>query len=140
MIAGSSVCIGFSVPPSVVPTHNLTIVFKHLKPSWYGKYIQIGYWNEHTSDFPSDNADYVASFKLSRTQNSVTKSLPEGVYAVACFVDENGNGKIDKNWLGIPSEPYCFSANYKPVLSAPDFEDCDLILDNNRTLTLNMLD
>lgn len=36
-----------------------------------------------------------------------------GQCAVAVFHDINGNGELDRNWLGIPAEPYAFSR--KPV-------------------------
>jgi uncharacterized protein (DUF2141 family) len=35
--------------------------------------------------------------------------LPAGRYAVAVFHDRNGNGVLDTNLLGIPSEPAAFS-------------------------------
>jgi len=37
--------------------------------------------------------------------------LPPGPYAVQVLHDENDNGKLDKNFLGIPSEDYGFSNN-----------------------------
>ena len=37
--------------------------------------------------------------------------LPEGIYAIALFVDANKNLKIDKNFLGIPKEQFGFSNN-----------------------------
>ena len=37
------------------------------------------------------------------------EKLPPGRYAVAVFHDENGNGRIDTNFLGLPSEGYGFS-------------------------------
>ena len=38
-----------------------------------------------------------------------TFQVPPGAYAVAAFHDENGNGKLDRNLLGLPTEPYAFS-------------------------------
>jgi len=39
------------------------------------------------------------------------KDLPYGSYAIKLFHDENGNGKLDGNFLGIPKEDYGFSNN-----------------------------
>lgn len=39
--------------------------------------------------------------------------LPAGAYAVRVMHDENGNGKLDTNILGIPTEGYGFSNNLK---------------------------
>jgi len=51
-------------------------------------------------------------------------SLPAGKYAVSVYLEENGNRKLDKNWLGIPTEPVGASRNPKGALGPPRFEDC----------------
>jgi len=48
--------------------------------------------------------------------------LPPGTYAANGYHDENGNGKFDTDFLGIPEEGYMFSNDVKPFLSAPSFE------------------
>lgn len=37
-----------------------------------------------------------------------------GEYALMVYVDENGNKRIDKNFIGIPKEPLGFSNRYNP--------------------------
>lgn len=49
--------------------------------------------------------------------------LPPGTYAVSCFHDLNGNGRLDKNWAGIPTEPYGFSNNARPKFRAPNWDE-----------------
>jgi len=51
-------------------------------------------------------------------------NLEPGRYAIALYHDLNGNGVMDKNFVGIPKEPYGFSKDFRPKLSAPSFEDC----------------
>lgn len=51
--------------------------------------------------------------------NIMFENLPEGWYAVAVYLDENGNGKLDKNAMGWPEEPYGFSNNAKGSLVGP---------------------
>ena len=53
----------------------------------------------------------------------VIENLPKGIYAFAVVHDENENGKLDTNMLGIPKEGACTSKNAKGFLSPPDFED-----------------
>ena len=48
--------------------------------------------------------------------------LLHGEYAIAVFVDLNGNGKMDKNFFGIPKEQYGFSNNVMGRMSAPTFD------------------
>jgi uncharacterized protein (DUF2141 family) len=53
----------------------------------------------------------------------VFRDLPPGVYAVAVFHDENMNGKLDKNFLGIPQEGYGASNNPGKKMRAPRFDE-----------------
>lgn len=62
-------------------------------------------------------------------------SLPYGRYALAVYHDENGNGGLDKNLLGIPKEPYGFSNNPRAKWSAPTYEETSFELGAER-LTL----
>ena len=48
--------------------------------------------------------------------------VPYGDYAIAIFHDENGNGKMDKNLLGIPVEAYGFSNNRRVTLGPPQWD------------------
>lgn len=57
---------------------------------------------------------------------SIDLDLPElapGVYALSAFHDLNGNGKLDTNIFGIPTEPYCFSNNARPKFRAPNWAE-----------------
>ena len=53
----------------------------------------------------------------------VLTNLDPGRYAIILFHDENGNGKLDKNALGVPTEPYGFSNNVRGFLGPRDFEE-----------------
>ena len=55
--------------------------------------------------------------------------LPKGEWAVAITQDLNNNEKIDKNFIGIPTEPYAFSNNIRPTMAAPKFEECKFMVD-----------
>jgi uncharacterized protein (DUF2141 family) len=48
-------------------------------------------------------------------------NVPAGTYAISVFHDENGNGKLDTNWLGIPREGVGASNNPKPRMGPPKF-------------------
>jgi uncharacterized protein (DUF2141 family) len=52
----------------------------------------------------------------------VLTNLDPGPYAIILFHDENGNGKLDKNALGVPTEPYGFSNNVLGFLGPPAYE------------------
>lgn len=48
-----------------------------------------------------------------------------GKYAIAVIHDENHNGELDTNWLGIPKEGYGFSSGAEVSMSAPSFSDAE---------------
>ena len=58
----------------------------------------------------------------------VFSNLGPGRYAAVAFHDENGNGKLDKNFLGVPAEPYGFSNNAQGFLGPPTFGDAAMVL------------
>ncbi|WP_375433804.1 DUF2141 domain-containing protein [uncultured Hymenobacter sp.] len=63
-------------------------------------------------------------------------NLPNGEWAVAITQDTNNNDKLDKNFVGIPTEPYAFSNNVRPKLSAPDFNDCKFVVSGPKVVTI----
>ena len=48
--------------------------------------------------------------------------LPPGDYAIAAFQDVNSNAVLDKNPLGIPSEPYGFSNDARGWFGPPSWQ------------------
>ena len=78
--------------------------------------------------FPDGKAVKADSVKLNGTQDTVVISidgLKPGSYAISTFLDENGDGKLNKR-LGIPSERFEFSNNPKLQFGPPSFNDCDI--------------
>ncbi|MCB0515558.1 MAG: DUF2141 domain-containing protein [Chitinophagales bacterium] len=65
--------------------------------------------------------------------------LPEGEYALTAFQDENENGKLDTNFWGIPVEKYGFYRAYRPIFSAPKFEDCAFYFDNTEDVQIEII-
>jgi uncharacterized protein (DUF2141 family) len=53
---------------------------------------------------------------------SFSKIQP-GTYGLSAFHDQNSNGKLDTNFLGMPTEDYCASNNARGVLGPPSFDD-----------------
>lgn len=48
--------------------------------------------------------------------------LPEGLYAIKSFADENGNGKLDTNLIGPPVEHHGFANNARGRMGPPAFD------------------
>ncbi len=49
--------------------------------------------------------------------------VPKGVYAISLYHDENDNGKLDTNFLGIPKEDTGASNNAPANFGPPTWED-----------------
>ncbi|MBM6593471.1 DUF2141 domain-containing protein [Microvirga pudoricolor] len=49
------------------------------------------------------------------------RNVKPGTYAIAVFHDLNGNAKLDRNFIGLPNEPYGFS-NDVGRRGPPNFE------------------
>ena len=65
------------------------------------------------------------------------EDVPEGIYAVSYVHDENDNGKMDTNFVGIPKEDYGCSNNAKGFMSAPKWEDAKFELSKTIELFIN---
>jgi uncharacterized protein (DUF2141 family) len=70
----------------------------------------------------------------------VFPDLPRGVYAASVLHDENGNGKMDKNFMGVPKEGYGASNNPKKKMRAPTFEEAKFSLnDAEQTIEIKLI-
>lgn len=65
------------------------------------------------------------SMKMASTPGEMQVEIPglrAGEYAVMVFHDQNGDGKLNRNLLGIPQEHWSGSLNTTFVLGAPSWE------------------
>ena len=63
-------------------------------------------------------------------------SIYSGRYAIQFYHDENQNGKLDLNLIGIPKESYGSSNDVKPVLGPPKFEKMLFNLTENKKVIM----
>jgi len=101
----------------------LTVTIKNLASS--SAPVVIGVYGTKNK-FP-DPKDQLKEYKFKPHGMALTAKitdLPFGTYAIATYQDVKSTGKISKNFIGIPTDPYGFSNNYKPTIKAPGFKDC----------------
>jgi uncharacterized protein (DUF2141 family) len=55
------------------------------------------------------------------------RNVKPGSYAIAVFHDINGNGRLDRSFIGLPSEPYGFS-NDVGRRGPPSFEAARIVV------------
>jgi uncharacterized protein (DUF2141 family) len=64
--------------------------------------------------------------------------LKDGVYAVAAVHDENGNGQLDTNFLGIPTEGIAISMNPR-LMGKPSFDEARFEIKGKTAITVNAI-
>lgn len=75
-------------------------------------------------------ADGVAVFALA--------DIEPGTYSFAAYYDKNGDGRLNRNAFGRPTEPYVFSNNVHPRLSKPSFNETAVRADRGRVIVLDL--
>ncbi len=102
--------------------------------------IEIGLYNK-ASDFPSTTKQFrVQRVKVTAPKTIVIfKDIPIGVYGISIYHDKNEDKKCNLNWIGYPTEGFCFSNNFKPFLSTPKFKDVQFVVKKDKTITIKML-
>jgi uncharacterized protein (DUF2141 family) len=83
--------------------------------------------------FPADvlrSAMRVVVMKIRKNQARCDfEDVPRGTYALVVLHEENMNGKLDTNWLGIPKEGYGFSNRARAPFGAPSFSVASFFYD-----------
>ncbi len=130
--------MGFSTPSEIEPTESVNITIeniKHVKGN-----IQIGIY-KNANHFLNEGKE----FKIIRkkvTGNTLTftlNSLEKGEYAFAIYHDKNSDKICNKNFFGIPEEPYGFSRVFKSVFSKPKFKNCKIDIGKQKNIRIRLL-
>lgn len=78
---------------------------------------------------------YSASVPARTSEQSIPiTGIPPGTYAVMAYQDENENGELDRNLIGIPSENYGFSRDARGKFGPPSFEDAAIAVHDEPTV------
>ena len=90
--------------------------------------------------FPGPSPIIGGSLRVEASKEPVCvwERLPAGDYAVSVIQDENANGGLDNNILGIPAEGYGASNNVLPPTSAPLWSDSRFALDGTAPVTITV--
>ena len=91
------------------------------------------------SDFPDGEGILTVRVPIAGPNTSCTFSnIDPGTYAVAAVHDENSNGKLDKNFVGVPSEGYGVSNNKTYALSSPKWDESIFTIAASESKTLQV--
>jgi len=101
--------------------------------------VKIGLYNKAQNFSKVDKVYKEATLKISsKTLKYKFTNIPNGVYAIAIFHDENQNSKLDKNLFGMPIEGYGFSNNIRPSFRSANFEESKFELNGDKNINIKM--
>lgn len=115
----------FSMPEAPSPKATLVLNVNNINKSsgrvWVGLY-------KSEDHFLDREKAILVSAKVTAEGNMKVHvpNLMLGTYAIAVFHDENDNGELDRNLLGIPSEPFSFVRKPKSKWRLPKFDEVAL--------------
>ena len=109
LIISSLIAAGFALPAPMAHAGELTVKITDIRAAKGTLMVSVANseaaWNNQEKP--------VAAEKIAAIGKELVLkfNLPAGSYAVQVLHDENDNGKMDANFMGIPSEGYGFSNN-----------------------------
>ena len=95
---------------------------------------------QSSDGFPSDHTKSYALKNVSIEGDSVTvtiSDIPFENYAISLLHDENSNGKMDTNWIGLPKEGAGISNNVKSKFGPPKYKEAKF-KHNSKKFLLNI--
>ena len=103
---------------------NLRVVATNVKSDQGKIYVWV---YDKKDDWLSDRYRTQTSVKVAgnRKDDTVTLELllPAGEYALSVFQDVNDDGKLARNFIGMPKEPAGLSNNVRPRFGPPKYKD-----------------
>lgn len=122
-------------------TNDLTVQITGLKSN-AGKCLVALYKDK--KGFPTEAKDALKTVTATIKDGKCTavfSNVASGEYAVSVVHDENGNGKLDTNFIGIPKEGIGTSNNAKSSFGPPSYEASKFQFGkiNSINITLNYL-
>jgi uncharacterized protein (DUF2141 family) len=100
---------------------------------------------QNAQGFPDDTSKAVRQQSVEIDPRTLSaqvtfKDLPQGAYAVSALHDENSNGKMDKNFVGMPKEGYGASNNPKKKKRPPTFDEAKFSLNGSeQTIEITLI-
>lgn len=129
LLVGSSwlLPVGPPAAPHAAATESVTVVVSALASTQ--STVKLYFYNAPDTFLKRGQYAFWRSVKPEgKNEISLPVDLPKGEWAVAITQDTNNNDKLDKNFLGIPTEPFAFSNNVHPTLGPPHFDECKFLV------------
>ncbi|MDZ7842917.1 MAG: DUF2141 domain-containing protein [Gammaproteobacteria bacterium] len=96
--------------------------------------------HDRADTFPGAEQAHAARARVIGASQTVAVEVPDGRYAIAVYQDLNGNGRLDSNLVGIPTEPVGFSRNARGSMGPPKFDDAAVDVNGEHRLDIQLTD
>ena len=127
--------LSFAAAPAQAQDADVTLTFE--TGSRTGK-VMVALFNSeanYQTNAPFASAEADAS---GETAVAVFHNLPAGDYAVRAYHDVNGDGRMNTNPFGMPSEPYAFSNNAVGMMGPASWERAHFTVSGATTQTISI--
>ena len=92
--------------------------------------VEVAIYNSRRKWLKSGGAYFVKRIEVDDKDVVVKfENLPYGNYAICSYHDVNNNKDFDRNFLGIPKEPYAMTRKAKSKLRKPRFKEMAFTID-----------
>ncbi len=128
--------------PSLLISQNLgkvEINFTNLKNDKGSLFIAL--YESSPNRFNNDNLFFkkgCTEINKDNTAKFVFENITPGKYAVAVLHDANNDGKMNSNVIGLPKEGFGFSTNPKVLTRSPRMDECEFLVEANKTTYLTI--
>jgi uncharacterized protein (DUF2141 family) len=102
-------------------------------------HVRVGLYND-SGKFLEKTYKSVKSQITNKKATVTFTDIPDGIYAISCYHDEDDNGELNMVLGMFPSEPYGTSNNARGFFGPPKWEDAKFELKDGelRKLDINM--
>jgi len=113
---------------------NLTVSVSGLKNNI--GVIKVGLYNSEGT-FLKTTFKSISSEIKNNSARVTFVGIPKGEYGISAYQDENSNGILDKNFMGIPSEEFACSNEAKGFMGPPKYDDAKFIISKDLKIDIN---
>lgn len=123
--------------PLFAQTASLTLKVTNIQPLTGN--VMVAVFNSKETYFDIDKMFAGCEIPADSAVVSYTfQGLPVGTYAITIYHDEDGNGEMNRSWIGMPNEGYAFSNNYTSLIKPASFSDAAFQLQKDTSLEIKM--
>ncbi|MBZ4044249.1 DUF2141 domain-containing protein [Flavobacterium hibisci] len=99
--------------------------------------VKVGLYNSEGTFLKTTYKSLASEIKNNKAV-VIFDNLPAGEYAISTYHDENNNGKLDRNAMGIPSEDYAASNNAKGFMGPPSYTDAKFTVGKDSKIEITL--